>query len=137
MSEDETAMSQIQSVERRLELDEFKLYRQHYGITLVRRCRKAIDNSNQQAQEHGHNGCSTPLGEILAAYRGRCDVCLRRESPLSQRNLLHMDHCHTTGLFRGWICHKCNVMVGMAGDDPALLEHAADWLRRLRREQLP
>ena len=35
------------------------------------------------------------------------------------------DHCHITGLFRGWICDKCNTGMERFDDDPAILRSAA------------
>lgn len=39
-----------------------------------------------------------------------------------------IDHCHTSGKVRGILHHKCNVILGMAQDDPALLRRAAEYL---------
>lgn len=55
-----------------------------------------------------------------------CEVCGGREE-------IHFDHCHSTGRFRGWICQRCNVILGMARDDPALLRKLADYLDRVPR----
>jgi hypothetical protein len=27
-----------------------------------------------------------------------------------------LEHCHVSGMFRGWVCQPCNTMLGMAGD---------------------
>ena len=42
---------------------------------------------------------------------GPCECC--GEIPLDG---LRLDHDHGTKLFRGWLCHKCNVALGMLGD---------------------
>ena len=41
-----------------------------------------------------------------------------------------LDHDHTTGGVRGWICHRCNVMLGYAADDQTRLTNAAAYLAR-------
>lgn len=41
-----------------------------------------------------------------------CEMCLR---PSGSR-ALHLDHCHTTGRFRGWLCGSCNTAFGRLGD---------------------
>lgn len=46
-----------------------------------------------------------------------------------------IDHCHTTGVVRGTLCHPCNVSIGHFEDDPNLLEKAAQYLRRSDRVQ--
>ena len=42
----------------------------------------------------------------------------------------NVDHCHKTGLIRGLLCARCNKAIGWFGDDPALLEAAALYLRQ-------
>lgn len=39
-----------------------------------------------------------------------------------------VDHCHTTNVVRGILCHNCNVAVGHAQDDPARLRRLANYL---------
>ena len=41
------------------------------------------------------------------------------------------DHCHAKGHFRGWICDRCNRVLGLVRDDPALLDQLAGYLRRV------
>jgi hypothetical protein len=36
-----------------------------------------------------------------------------------------VDHCHTTKTFRGYLCHGCNVALGMVDDDPNTLINLA------------
>ena len=51
-----------------------------------------------------------------------CEVC-------GSSKKISFDHDHKTGQFRGWICHKCNSILGFAGDEPERLEKLADYLR--------
>lgn len=43
-----------------------------------------------------------------------------------------VDHDHLTGAVRGLLHQKCNNICGLAGDDPAMLRAAADYLERYR-----
>lgn len=47
---------------------------------------------------------------------GECPVCLRKSA-------LVVDHDHSTGQIRGWLCRPCNSGLGLLGD-------TADGLRR-------
>lgn len=41
---------------------------------------------------------------------GHCEICGISED-LVYRQMLQLDHCHTTGRIRGMLCGKCNVMM--------------------------
>lgn len=56
----------------------------------------------------------------------RCDIC---GDAGSERGLF-LDHDHTTGRFRGWLCHGCNSAIGQLSDDPQLLGAAISYLTR-------
>lgn len=63
--------------------------------------------------------------EMLARQDGACAICLR-----AQEKPLDVDHCHESGVVRGLLCRVCNVMLGHAEDDPAVLRRAIDYLGR-------
>ena len=43
---------------------------------------------------------------------------------------LHLDHCHNTEKFRGWVCKKCNVGIGHLGDQIEGIERALHYLKK-------
>ncbi|HEX8812875.1 MAG TPA: endonuclease domain-containing protein [Terracidiphilus sp.] len=51
-----------------------------------------------------------------------CELC----SEPSRR--IVFDHCHSQGKFRGWLCDRCNQVLGFVKDDPDLLRRMADYL---------
>lgn len=57
-----------------------------------------------------------------------CECCGVAESKI--RRSLVLDHCHITGIFRGWICAKCNVGLGGLGDDLEGVQKGLDYLKR-------
>ena len=64
---------------------------------------------------------------LLAAQDGRCAVCgeILKGGKYGQA----VDHCHATGHVRGVLCNRHNLLLGLAGDDPTILEAAAAYLR--------
>lgn len=60
--------------------------------------------------------------------KGYCDICGVHES--TQHTKLHLDHCHETGVFRGFICSNCNGGLGFFRDSPKALRRAANYLRK-------
>ena len=65
---------------------------------------------------------------MLAEQDGKCAICHRREDGCT----FVVDHCHKTGLVRGIICQKCNVMLGMACDTVENLQAGIDYLLKRR-----
>ena len=59
----------------------------------------------------------------LVKQKGGCAICGRADRGM------HIDHDHTTGKFRGLLCHHCNRGLGYFGDSMAGLEKALEYLR--------
>lgn len=55
-----------------------------------------------------------------------CPICQR---PIEEIGTLHLDHCHKSGKFRGFVCGKCNIGLGHFQDDPDRLIAAANYLQ--------
>jgi hypothetical protein len=45
------------------------------------------------------------------------------------------DHCHKTGQFRGWICDRCNRVLGLVYDNPKLLRKMAKYLETKQKSR--
>lgn len=56
------------------------------------------------------------------ARQNKCDIC-------GKRKRLRVDHDHTTGEIRGFLCSHCNFVLGHAKDNAAVLKKAADYLK--------
>ena len=41
----------------------------------------------------------------------------------------HLDHDHATNKFRGWLCRKCNMALGLFKDSSSTLEKALEYLK--------
>lgn len=66
----------------------------------------------------------------LEAKAGRrkpdlCEIC-------NGNGRIHFDHCHQRDVFRGWICHACNVVLGYVRDDPNHLRKLIAYLERTK-----
>ena len=68
------------------------------------------------------------FAERLESQGGRCAIC-RTDTP-GGKGGWHVDHDHVTGVIRGLLCHRCNLMLGNAADDPARLRAAVAYLER-------
>jgi hypothetical protein len=66
-------------------------------------------------------GISSPSREMP----DRCECCSREAV-----GSLHLDHCHESGTFRGWLCRACNSAIGMLGDNITGLMMAVTYLQR-------
>lgn len=56
-----------------------------------------------------------------------CECC---GSPPNGHGPMHSDHSHVTGVWRGWLCSRCNVGVGCLGDSIAGLKQMIAYLER-------
>ncbi len=54
-----------------------------------------------------------------------CDLCNGSDN----RGIV-FDHCHASGKFRGWLCDRCNKVLGLLKDDPSLLRKMATYLEK-------
>lgn len=50
----------------------------------------------------------------------KCEICANFKSKI------HFDHCHKTLKFRAWLCHNCNVTLGLVKDNSITLRKLAD-----------
>lgn len=56
----------------------------------------------------------------------KCEICNRLSNGCKRG--LYYDHDHTTGKFRGWICPRCNYVLGMVHDDCTVLDKLKEYL---------
>ena len=63
------------------------------------------------------------LQKRVRNQKGNCVICGKSAK-------LVIDHCHKTTKFRELLCGKCNTILGLANDDPAILVSAANYLNK-------
>lgn len=69
---------------------------------------------------------------LLAEQDGRCAICQTDdpgEGPNRRKNF-SVDHHHESGQVRGLLCNRCNRMIGLAQDDPLVLQTAAGYVAK-------
>lgn len=63
-----------------------------------------------------------------------CEIC---GDPPPENYRLNMDHNHTTGKFRGWLCGRCNAGLGMFRDNIILLAKAIEYISSDTVNEIP
>lgn len=106
-------------------------------------------NSIKQNQVARDRRYGFTLGEYDAMYilqEGKCSICANTEASISKTGRsysLVVDHDHkccpgekTCGkCVRGLICRKCNILLGMAGDDITVLRNALNYILAFSSER--
>ena len=91
------------------------------------RFRKALWSARKNATVQNHQPCNATEQQIKEAFTGNCYLCGQKESSLTRR--LHLDHCHNTGRFRGWLCSNCNTALGLLKDSLELVAKLTGYLK--------
>lgn len=76
-----------------------------------------------QTRIYVRRGLDTELARAVArnGYEDNCPICKRMQEMI-------LDHNHTTGKARGFICTRCNTLLGMAKDSIRILQAAIQYL---------
>ena len=69
---------------------------------------------------------SEEYSTMLGLQNGVCSTC-GLPSPNSRK--LSVDHDHVTGAVRSLLCVRCNSILGLCNDNPAILTAALSYLR--------
>lgn len=97
--------------------------------TGVPRCAKCKRATRLGYERRNSMGVSPEEFEERFNEQGRaCAICGSTGSQRKGSSTMAADHCHTTGVFRGVLCHKCNIALGLFEDNPILLAVARDYL---------
>jgi len=93
-----------------------------YGREYQKKRRSDLEGNRRRIKEFKQR---KELGLARIAGRPRpstCEVC-------RERRKIVFDHCHDGG---GWICDRCNKLLGLAKDDASLLRALAKYLEKDR-----
>lgn len=75
------------------------------------RCQRSLAESKKKATKRGYAACNMTLEDLIPTVVDKCQFCGVPEIELTKR--LCLDHDHATGEFRGWLCDRCNKLIGM------------------------
>lgn len=82
---------------------------------------------NRQRLLKSKYGITKPVYQaILRGQNNSCQICNINRDKLDKP--LYVDHCHSTGVIRGLLCHACNIALGMFKDDIVLMERAIKYI---------
>jgi hypothetical protein len=82
---------------------------------------KAVGIRTELHKKYGHT------------FKGVCECCGKKQEDFKEKFTL--DHCHTTGAFRGWLCGSCNKGIGNLGDNKEGLLQAIAYLEKVENGQ--
>jgi len=88
------------------------------------RRKRAIENEIARRRSEQETKAGRPRASL-------CEICGGTE------RVIVFDHCHKHGHFRGWICSRCNTVLGHAEDDASLLLKMAAYLKRTQINTSP
>jgi len=80
---------------------------------------------------NNHNISQEEYMTIYYKQDKKCAICGKDENVTrrGRRLPLAIDHAHDTGVIRGLLCAKCNLGIGMFGDNIELMRRAIDYLK--------
>jgi hypothetical protein len=87
-------------------------------VTAIRRAQKTryMKHPEHKVRAREYQRRYAGLPQPTRPEPKNCENCER-----SSKKALSLDHCHITGKFRGWLCHRCNTAAGLLNDSPELI----------------
>jgi len=79
---------------------------------------------NERCKKHYLEYKYRKHGLTSSDAKKECEICK------SSTRRICIDHCHVTGKFRGFLCHNCNIILGMSKDNPDILRKCASYLEK-------
>ena len=87
-----------------------------------RDCRKIKNGKNVSTEDRKKWELLKPkIGEIFI-----CPICRKKSIGGISKHVL--DHNHSSGEVRGYLCESCNTGIGRFDDDSLIIKNAIDWI---------
>jgi len=85
----------------------------------------------QRASSRRTIGFAHPaLARAIRRKNGNCEIC-------EEKCFMYKDHDHRTGKFRGRLCRRCNLGIGIFKDSTEILAKAIDYLKKYEVQRFP
>ena len=112
-------------------LDEFYTVNKRNKPTVYHICKTCCANQKQSLNTYYRDwelkkkyGISIETNKEESKLRDNsCDICSKKVKSL------HVDHCHTSGKVRGYLCGSCNRGLGLFQDSLDILNKAHTYLK--------
>ncbi len=94
-------------------------------------CRSELERPGNLKRKYGIT--AETYDTMWKSQSGLCACCGRPEKALhwkGKKRMLAINHDHVTGQVRQLICHRCNIMLGLAKESPEILRQLADYIAR-------
>ena len=66
--------------------------------------------------------------DLIDKHGNKCAICKQPRSAF--KNSLSVDHNHKTKKLRDLLCKKCNLLVGLYGENIELLQSIIDYIKK-------
>ena len=96
----------------------FRLYRRATGDH-----RQSRSTSCKECQK-SHSKVVDKIRKTAPPQTTYCAICNKQDIKTV------LDHCYETETFRGWLCHHCNLAIGLLGDDVEGLTKALKYVKK-------
>jgi hypothetical protein len=95
---------------------------------------KALQRAARRESEFGLT--SEQYDAALMTQERKCAICSSAFTEVAEGNPPCIDHCHELNIFRGLLCRSCNLMLGYAKDNIAILQAAIRYLEVFAAKQV-
>jgi hypothetical protein len=106
-----------------------------YNCKTCNKARLSTPENIERRKQYAWLACLKKFGiteddynEMFERQFGLCAICRKPENDIK----LAVDHCHETGKVRGLLCKRCNMGIGLLGDNPDTLISAAMYLKGIK-----
>jgi len=87
--------------------------------------RARVNRNNRLLRAYGITAAQADHMRVIQG--NECAIC--KDMMIGTKNC-HIDHDHKTNKVRDLLCNRCNLMIGMAGDNPMVLRYAINYLSK-------